>query len=895
MLHSIDDKIVQVDSLMTEGKYKKALELLKKITALRGLSKENRLACGLLEVRIRLKLGEARDILKLTEKVLQSALRQKDVLSAAELYVFKVEIEWRSGEFDKGLIAVEEGRRLLEGTQFEQAGKKARELSRRKAELLCNGGIIHWYKGDLDKAIEYHQSSMQIMEELEDLPGMANVYNNLGLVYWSKGDLERSVEYHLRSHAINEMIGDKKKIAASLNNLGNVYCMKGDLDDALDVYQRSLAIKEELGLKGDTATTLINIGSVCHLKGELDLAMDYYQKSLVISEELGNKPNIALAINNLGDIYMLRGELGQALEYFQKALKLYQELGFKQEIALSLSNLGGLYWKKESIEQSLQCYRQSLAMYEEMHNAPYAALVLFNLLWIALEKEDPSMAEQYLSNLEQINKNNDNKVIDQRYRVAKALWLKSSKRSRHRLEAVKMLEDVAEEKVRDHTLAVTAMIHLCDLLLSELKVTGEEELFGEIKELTSRLLNISTKQSSHLLLAEVYLLQSKLALIELDMGQARKLLAQAHAIAEEKGLTSLARLITRERNSLQSQLEKWESLIKQEPTKQKMIDMTNIDDLLERMIQKTVASVMEEKEISDEEIPTKRYKLVHVDCPKDRASTGRGKFRVGIAQIGLSKEGDIIHEFYKEQAPGLFGFREEIVEDVRSKIKSMVEAASAEGVDLLIFPELTIDLNYAEILRDIISLAKAYKMFLIPGSYHDYETKRNISVVFSPNGILWEQAKHIPAMIHFEGTRLTEGIAGPASHHKTIICSTEFGRIAIVICRDFLDMDLRVELKNTNPPVDLIINPAFTPVTADFKAAHFDARRSIYAYCFFANVAEFGDSGIYTPERERIERNIPAREEGLIWKEVDLFKLRSERKKWEIEQARRKPFIQSTR
>ena len=379
------------------------------------------------------------------------------------------------------------------------------------------------------------------------------------------------------------------------------------------------------------------------------------------------------------------------------------------------------------------------------------------------------------------------------------------------------------------------------------------------------------------------------------MGQARKFLAQAHAIAEDKGLTSLSRLIIQEMNSLQSQLEKWESLKEQEPSKQKMIDMTNIDALLEQMIQKTITSVIEEKRTSDEEIHMKKYKLVHLDCPKDPPSTERVKFRVGIAQVGLSKNGDIIHEFYREQAPGLFGFREEIVERVRSKIKSMVEAASAEEVDLLIFPELTVDLNYVEIREDILSLAKMYKMFLIPGSYHDYETKRNLSAVVSPSGVLWEQAKHIPAMIHFEGTRLTEGIAGFASHQKTIICSTEFGRIAIVICRDFLDMDLRVELKNANPPVDLIINPAFTPVTADFRAAHFDARRSIYAYCFFANVAEFGDSCIYTPEKERIERNIPAREEGLIWKEVDLFKLRSERKKWEIEQAKRKPFIQSTR
>lgn len=104
-----------------------------------------------------------------------------------------------------------------------------------------------------------------------------------------------------------------------------------------------------------------------------------------------------------------------------------------------------------------------------------------------------------------------------------------------------------------------------------------------------------------------------------------------------------------------------------------------------------------------------------------------------------------------------------------------------------------------------------------------------------------------------------------------------------------------MELKNFEPPVDLIFNPAFTPVTEDFKAAHFDARRSIYAYCFFANVAEFGDSFIYTPEKERVERTIPTREESLIYKDVALFKLRSERKKWEKQQEKKKQFIQSTR
>jgi predicted amidohydrolase len=186
-------------------------------------------------------------------------------------------------------------------------------------------------------------------------------------------------------------------------------------------------------------------------------------------------------------------------------------------------------------------------------------------------------------------------------------------------------------------------------------------------------------------------------------------------------------------------------------------------------------------------------------------------------------------------------------------------------------------------------------MYIIPGSYHEIETKSNISLVIGPEGILWQQEKHIPAIISLKRGRFKEGIETATRPYKTIVCNTEYGRITIATCRDFLDMDLRVELKNFEPPVDIILNPALTPVTEDFKAVHFDARRSIYAYTFFANVADYGNSLIYTPEKERVERKIPPRQEGLIYKDVDLFRLRSERKKWEEKQKKEKGFIQSTR
>ncbi len=303
----------------------------------------------------------------------------------------------------------------------------------------------------------------------------------------------------------------------------------------------------------------------------------------------------------------------------------------------------------------------------------------------------------------------------------------------------------------------------------------------------------------------------------------------------------------------------------------------------------------EERRVLGERLTKKKYEIIYKDLFKEYSRAQKREFRVGIAQIGVSKSGDIMREFYTMTFSGLLSLRRNKVEALRFKVKNMIENAHKEGVNVLLFPEMIVDLNYSEMLEDISDLAKKYEMYIIPGSFHDQKTKRNLARVFGPEGILWEQEKHIPAIIQHGERKFKEGIEVENLPQKIFVYDTEFGRIVISICRDFLDMDLRVELKNFEPPVDIILNPAFTPVTADFKAIHFDARRSIYAYCFFANVAEFGDSLIYTPEKDRTERNIPAKEEGLIYKDIDLFKLRSERKKWEKQQKKEVQFIQSTR
>jgi tetratricopeptide (TPR) repeat protein/predicted amidohydrolase len=893
---TVPEELARVRLLLENGEYRDALELVESLGARDGLAVEDRLACSLLEARIRVKLGNLEQARALAEEVLQGARGQEVPLLAVDSLIVKAEVCWLSHALDEGLDAVERGEALLEGPELDRVGVGEEEVQGRKGELLRHKGILYWYRGDLDPALASLQQGLAIHRRLDNRKGMADCLHYLCSVNWSKGNLDKAIEHARQSLAIREELGNRDDIAQSFHNLGAVYWWKGELDQALQYTQRSLTIREKVGNKQNIALSLLNLGSVHLARGDLDQALEYNERGLVATEELGDKRNASFALSNLGEIYREKGDLERSLVYHQRCLAFTEEQGRRQFSARALINLGVVYRLRGDLDRALEHFQQSLAIHEEIGNDPSTAIVLYHLVSAVCDSDDPARAQLYLGRLEQINERTDNRMIDQRYRVARALALKASKRARDKLMAQEILEEVVEEPVSDHALTVTAMVHLCDLLLLELKMTEEEEVLAEVTDLTHRLLEIAEQQSSQLLLAETYLLQSKLALVELDVERARALLAQAHLIAEEKGLHVLARTVAHEGDELQSQLSKWQQVVEQRPSRREMIDLTQLDDLLEQMIQKTITTLSkEEKRVLGTEAPKGKYELAYLDLLTGSQKAERSRFRVGLAQIGLSQEGDILQEFYEEQDAGLFRLREDRVEAVRSRVRQMVEAARAKSVDLLVFPEMTVDLSHGPLLEEVLALARTFEMHIIPGSYHDQKTRRNVSTVISPDGILWEQEKHTPAMIRFGDQRMSEGIDVGARPRRILIGDTEFGRMAIIICRDFLDMDLRVELKNAEPAVDLILNPAFTPVTADFWAAHFDARRSIYAYCFFANVAEFGDSLIYTPEKERVERKIAGGEEGLIYKDIDLFQLRSERKKWEIEQRRTRGFIQSTR
>ena len=139
------------------------------------------------------------------------------------------------------------------------------------------------------------------------------------------------------------------------------------------------------------------------------------------------------------------------------------------------------------------------------------------------------------------------------------------------------------------------------------------------------------------------------------------------------------------------------------------------------------------------------FQVVHRDLLHEHGQLQMDRCRIGLAQVPLSVDS------FEVTSSGMLALRREQVDEVRRKLAAMVATARSEGVDLLLLPELAVDLKVDALRADLFALAAETGMTIVPGSYHDVAGGRNVATPIGPEGILWEQDKQLPAILHIDG------------------------------------------------------------------------------------------------------------------------------------------------
>jgi len=394
-------------------------------------------------------------------------------------------------------------------------------------------------------------------------------------------DHSKALELAQEWLVLGENLNEKLDIALIYYQIAYIYIFKSNPTKALNYAMKSLDIQEELQNQTGIATSLYLVGLSYYNKADFDQAMKFVKQSLTIGE-ISTSTKLS-SIHLLGAIYKEKGEIGRTLKYYIRAARLAEQEGYVEDFLENTMGIGATYRMKGNLEKATEHLQNSMELSEKYKNPYGVSSSLFYLILTSLDKNSLNQAQLYLKQLEELAHQNESRVFNQVHIISKALVLKKHGRIRNRTEAELLLKQITEDEISSPQLYLLALVNLCELFLEELDMTNNPEVLDELNPLIAQLSNIAKDQNAYLWLAEIKLLQAKLALIQMKIKEAEQLITQSQQIAELHGLNLLAIRISVEHDTLLEQLSTWNSLEKKNAPMSERIKLASFNGVIDRM------------------------------------------------------------------------------------------------------------------------------------------------------------------------------------------------------------------------------------------------------------------------------------------------------------------------
>ena len=203
-----------------------------------------------------------------------------------------------------------------------------------------------------------------------------NLSNNVG-------NSQRAMEYYESALDLIRDVDDPNGIAICLNNLGNIAMEEKNFEKARQLYERCL-VEGSVPNSWGHSMVLNNLGSLARVRGDWQVSKDYYMNSLKICEQLGAEAGISYVHAFLGILALVQGEINEAKIHFEiylnaswtRANPLFREvLGYFQGYVNLL--LGNNVGEERKIDRSIEAMAELLDQGQTSSSLPFA--------WLAFE------------------------------------------------------------------------------------------------------------------------------------------------------------------------------------------------------------------------------------------------------------------------------------------------------------------------------------------------------------------------------------------------------------------------------------------------------------------------------------------------------------------------------
>ncbi len=300
------------------------------------------------------------------------------------------DLYWRTGEYRSAekiaqKIANSAGKtnRLLRARYFQvrQAGALIMQSKLHQASMILNGlqnlpdlesneklngpfnhysALACFFKGDLDKAVQFAQRSVTAKHSLRNTSFM-----NLGTYLGRLGLLDEAEKWLWKAVRIFQRRNDLGELSLALGNLGIVFKRKGKTREARVYYFRSLQLSQMYQNHNLTLACLTNLSASYEVEGRLKNALQFLTRAMRLARDLRLNRQVAFALTERGRLYSILGEYNRSVACLKEAIKIRQDLQALADLAISHELTGLTYLLSGHLLEALVHFSKASELFQK--------------------------------------------------------------------------------------------------------------------------------------------------------------------------------------------------------------------------------------------------------------------------------------------------------------------------------------------------------------------------------------------------------------------------------------------------------------------------------------------------------------------------------------------------
>ncbi|HSL31185.1 MAG TPA: tetratricopeptide repeat protein [Anaerolineales bacterium] len=244
--------------------------------------------------------------------------------------------------------------------------------------MTCQGHMV-WHLGDLRKARELFQQSIEYLGGFRDCVLLPELFLYYSILELSEGNYAAARRLAEECLALNREQGRTHGMGYAQSQIGMVCLAQGHYEKAYACLRESVSIMQSINHARGMAVALTRLGAAALQTGRLDEAETVLQEGLEITLQFNDRWGIGNILYCQGRLAFATGDLAGAETLIRESARLFEEDGDQILLASTLTELGYILAERAASQDSTQAFQRALNIALRIQAIPVALDVIVGM------------------------------------------------------------------------------------------------------------------------------------------------------------------------------------------------------------------------------------------------------------------------------------------------------------------------------------------------------------------------------------------------------------------------------------------------------------------------------------------------------------------------------------